>query len=275
MSVKPCVFEAEILSQEKVGSFFRLRFSAPKSLSKALPGQFVSLRAAQGLDPLLRRPYSIARVFARGRHVVLEVLYTVHRRGSFLLSRKKKGEKLNVLGPLGSPFPRLQEKTPAYLVAGGIGVAPLVFLAEVLHRRKVPFHVFFGARTKRDLVDVEVFRKLEAPLSLATDDGTAGERGRVTQALEKLWRRNPPSPKARVYACGPRPMFRALGDLCSAFGVCAYFAWEEAMACGLGICLTCVCPLKQKEETKWVRTCMEGPVVEASRIDWKALGGKS
>ncbi len=273
MKNTPQNFEAEILVNERVGNYFRLIFRDKGILQKALPGQFVNIRLSKGLNPLLRRPFSIARIFpgpkAKSR---VEILYAQVREGTRLLSRMKPGETLDVLGPLGKPFPFLDRKHPVLIVSGGIGVAPLVFLAEFLKKKKVPMSVFLGARTAGDLIDLEVFKKLKVPLYISTDDGTVGKKGFVTQLLQDHLA-NFKIPKGTVlYACGPRPMFRAVTKVGEKFKVPTYLSWEEHMGCGLGICLTCVCPVKQGNGAiKMVRSCYEGPVFDAATVEWEKL----
>jgi dihydroorotate dehydrogenase electron transfer subunit len=196
------------------------------------------------------------------------VLYAVLKEGTRLLSRKKPGETVGVLGPLGTPFPHLDRKHPALLVGGGIGVAPLILLAETLSRLKIPHAVFLGARTKKDLLGLDVFRKSGAPLFLATDDGTGGRRGFVTELVEEYLAAGKAPKGSVIHACGPRPMFRVLASVAAKHHLPAYLSWEERMACGMGICLTCACPVSGEGGVRMTRTCVEGPVFEASRIPW-------
>jgi dihydroorotate dehydrogenase electron transfer subunit len=265
-------FEAEILANEPAGNYFRLVFQDEGALKNALPGQFINIRVSKSLNPLLRRPFSIARLMpgpkGRGR---VEVLYAPMREGTRLLSRKKPGESLDVLGPLGQPFPYLDRKRPVLIVSGGIGVAPLVFLAEHLKKKKVPMTVFLGARGAKDLVDLEVFQKLRVPLHIATDDGSRGRKGFVTQLLEEHLAKTPAPKGTVIYACGPRPMFKAVSVVGEKFRVPTYLSWEEHMGCGLGICLTCVCPVKEEGQIRMVRSCYEGPVFDAATIEWEKL----
>jgi dihydroorotate dehydrogenase electron transfer subunit len=182
----------------------------------------------------------------------------------------------------------LDRKHPAILVGGGVGITSLVYLSEYLKKKGVRQWVFLGARNERDLVHVEVFRKLKVPLFIATDDGSLGQKGFVTRLLEQRLPKIGLKEGTLIHSCGPRPMFRALAAVAEKFDVPAYLLWEERMGCGLGICLTCVCPVKDGGkagferpprpltanaggETGMVRTCVEGPVFEASRIDWERL----
>lgn len=258
-----------LLENEPCGSYFRVTFGVRGALARALPGQFVNLRLHEGTQPLLRRPFSISRMLKDpGGKTRMEIIFAVVREGTRMLSRLKPGAPIRVLGPLGRPFPHLDRKHPAILVGGGVGIPPLVYLSEYLKKKKVKQWVFLGARTKRDLVHVEVFRKLGVPLRVATDDGTAGMKGFVTQELERFLGSEARPKGAVIHACGPRPMFRALTAVAEKHRIPAYLSWEELMGCGLGICLTCTCPQKGGAME---RTCVEGPVFEASRIDWDKL----
>ncbi len=270
----PRNFEARVLVNEPAGNYFRMIFQDQGVLRKALPGQFINVRVSKGLNPLLRRPFSIARVLPapKGKTRV-EILYARMREGTRLLSLKKPGETIDVLGPLGKPFPFLDRKHPVLIVSGGIGVAPLVFLAEVLKQKKVPMTVFLGARSAGDLIDLDVFKKLKVPLYISTDDGSKGQKGFVTQLLDDYLDKGEIPKGTVIYACGPRPMFKAVSMVGAKFEVPTYLSWEEHMGCGLGICLTCVCPVKREDGTiQMVRSCYEGPVFDATKVEWGKLG---
>jgi dihydroorotate dehydrogenase electron transfer subunit len=269
LAAKTLDLHTTILVNEPFGSYFRLVFEVKGSLARALPGQFVNLRLHEGTDPLLRRPFSVSRLLRGVRGSVhMEVIYAVVRKGTRLLSRMNPGETLRVLGPLGNPFPHLDRKHPALLVGGGVGIPPMVHLSEYLKKKGVKHWVFLGARTKKDLVHVDIFRRNKAPLFTATDDGTAGAKGLITGPLEAFLSKGPLPKGLVIHACGPRAMFRAVAALGEKHDVPTYLSWEEMMGCGLGICLTCVCPHK---DGKMERTCVEGPVFEASKIDWERL----
>jgi dihydroorotate dehydrogenase electron transfer subunit len=273
LSKPPRTFDARILENRPVGGYFRLVLEDRHGvLADALPGQFLNLKVQPGWSPLLRRPFSIARLRrGRGKALEVEVLYAVVREGTRLLSQKVQGGTVDVLGPLGRPFPHLDREHPALLVGGGIGIPPLIYLAEHLVARRVPVSVFLGARTGADVVGREVFRGLGVPLAVYTDDGSLGHRGFVTDLLARHLGSGRCPKGTVIHACGPRPMFRSITEIARKHRTPAYLSWEESMACGLGICLTCSCPVVEGEALRMVRTCVEGPVFEASQIRWDRL----
>lgn len=273
MPTHPSDFEARVLQNKPVGSYFRMVFEDSEGILRdALPGQFVSIKVLPGAAPLLRRPFSIARLTkASGKAFHVEVIYAALKEGTQVLSRKKLGDTVGVMGPLGKPFPQLHRKNPAILVGGGVGIAPMVFMAEYFRQAKIPFTVFLGAKTKADVIDLKVFQSLKVPLFISTDDGTAGDKGFVTSRLEEYLASGSAPRGSVIHSCGPRPMFQALTKVAAQYDVPAYLSWEERMACGLGICLTCSCPVKDGDGVKMERTCVEGPAFESSRIAWERL----
>ncbi|MCX5711281.1 MAG: dihydroorotate dehydrogenase electron transfer subunit [Candidatus Omnitrophica bacterium] len=233
------------------GSYFKLSIFCPKISKAALPGQFVNLKISHGFIPLLRRPISIHNV--RGSNV--DLLYEVVGKGTELLSRKKAGEELDLIGPLGNGFSARGARR-AILVAGGMGVAPLLFLAEKLKKQK-PL-VLIGAKTRKQILCVKEFEKIGCVVKIATDDGSCGFKGRATDLLKKILVR------VTIYACGPKPMLKAVCVIAKAKNMPAQISLEEHMACGIGACLGCVV-----NTTKGMkRVCKEGPVFDSGEIIW-------
>jgi dihydroorotate dehydrogenase electron transfer subunit len=234
--------------------------SAPEIARVARPGQFVNLRVASGTVPLLRRPISIHS--AAGNKI--ELLYQVLGEGTRLLSKKKPGELLDIIGPLGKGFDyrsSAQARGSQILVAGGMGTAPLLFLAEKLVHSK-PL-VLLGAKTKGLLLCEKEFKKIGCGVTISTDDGSRGFKGRVTDLLnhELLTRNHEP---AVIYACGPHPMLKATAAIAAKYGMPAQVSLEAHMACGIGACLGCV--TETRSGLKCV--CKEGPVFNADEIIW-------
>jgi dihydroorotate dehydrogenase electron transfer subunit len=229
------------------------------------PGQFLNVKVSSGVDPLLRRPISVADV--EGKRVRL--VFRKVGRGTALLSHTRTGDELDVLGPLGRPVPELRGKD-VLLCGGGIGAAPLLFLARRLANAN-RLQVFVGARTKAELLLVKEFRSIGAKVATATDDGSAGHHGMVTELLAdevRSQKSGVQSPKSRVigqrlavFACGPRPMLADLVKRLDPIPVWGFV--EERMGCGTGICYCCALP---KKGGGHVRFCEEGPVVRLNEV---------
>jgi dihydroorotate dehydrogenase electron transfer subunit len=215
---------------------------------------------------------SVCRVPA-GRRGRIDILYKVVGPGTRYLSQQRPGTRLATLGPLGNGFPPPARGRRPVLVAGGIGIAIFPFLADVLRRRGARPILLFGARRRRDLVGLDLFRARRVPIALATEDGSAGARGFVTRLLEPLLdggaarRRARDASPPEVYACGPTPMLRAVGDLAVRAGVPCHLALESHMPCGIGVCLGCVvrCP-GDAAGPIYRRVCTEGPVFDAGTV---------
>jgi len=233
------------------------------ALSKAVePGQFFTIRCSDGLDPILRRPFGVHRIIkAKG---VLEILYKVVGPATELLSRKKAGDKLDIIGPLGNGFPLklTANRYPltAILVAGGHGVAPLLELA----RRLGNSIIFMGAKTEAEVVCERDFQKLGAEVHIATEDGSTGKKGLVTDLLKKFLLSAIGHRPSAIYACGPNAMLKAIAKIAAAKKTKAYGSFEEHLACGVGSCYGCA--IKTKEGYK--RICKDGPVFDLKEIRW-------
>lgn len=262
--------------QEVAPGYFRLRISAPGITGLARPGQFIHVRCAADprtditTDPLLRRPFSLMNLDpAEG---CFGILYKVVGRGTTILSRLKKGDLVDVVGPLGNGFPGGAPEGPVFLVGGGYGAAPLLALARMLAwRKKNELVVMLGARTGADLVLEKDFRNLPVTLEVATDDGSLGHRGPVTDLLEMNGR--PWDAAGTIFGCGPRPMLARLAETASARRIPAFLLLEEWMACGVGACLGCVIRVRRDgRESAWARVCRDGPVFSADEVIWGRSG---
>lgn len=240
---------------------------SPDIASAAVPGQFVHVRVGETLDPLLRRPLSI--LLTHAHHEQFQVLVRSVGRGSELLAHVVPGNRLDVLGPLGNGFSLVKPGEEALLVAGGVGVAPLIFLADVLQRSPGGHYVraLFGARDEDTLVCWEEFATRCEEFQAATEDGSVGLQGLVTDMLgEQLDRGN----VATVYTCGPRPMMARVARMCEDAGVACQASLEQFMGCGIGACLGCAVPSRTAPGS-FVRVCADGPVFDATEIAWEAL----
>ncbi len=247
--------------------YFKLRLACAKISRLAKPGQFVEIKTVDVDVPLLRRPLGVHRV-AGG---VFEVLCEIVGKGTELLSKKEPGDFLDVLGPLGNGFDcnlPFNKRNLPILVAGGMGVAPLVFLTEKLAERKTQSSklktlVLIGAKTKSHILCENDFKKLGCEVKVATDDGSRGFKGKVTELLNREVASRK-LPAASIYACGPEPMLRAVAKLSRAHGIPAQVSLEAHMSCGFGACLGCVVNTKDG----YKRVCKEGPVFRADDIIW-------
>ena len=256
------VIRNEILSR----NIFHLTLSASEIARNAKPGQFcmLSVNDKLRLDPLLRRPFSIFDVGTGGE---IDFLYSVAGRGTNILSQKKKDDYVRVMGPLGRGFGSGQGEH-AILVGGGMGAAPLHFLAKGL---KNGFSVVLGAKTKDELPVVPAFKALTTRLMIATEDGSLDRMGLVTAPLEEelaaLTGGGTAAAGCLIYACGPWPMMRAVHQIAAKFGIRCEASLETKMACGIGVCLGCAV---KKAEGGYIHVCKDGPVVDSRQIDWEA-----
>lgn len=244
----------------------RLGLRASLDAWGARPGQFVMLRVGDRLDPLLRRPFSVHRLLAeRGRPVGLELLYRVVGRGTAILAGCRQGDRLDLLGPLGRGFSLPEGLRRAWVVGGGIGVAPLLMLAEAIVDRigrPEDCHVFLGARAEEELLCREDFRALGVRLTLTTDDGSAGDQCLVTHPVEAALVDGAPE---MLYACGPVGMLACVAGIARRRGIPCQVSLEAHMACGLGACLGCAVPARG-EAGGFLHACMDGPVFDIEQI---------
>ncbi|MDO8661692.1 MAG: dihydroorotate dehydrogenase electron transfer subunit [Candidatus Omnitrophota bacterium] len=266
--MKACQLKLKISAQVRIkDNYWHCEFSAPQIAKIALPGQFIDIRVNDLCEPLLRRPISIHGV-SRAK---IKIFYAVVGKATEILARKRTGEYLDIIGPLGSGFALGKQKTvnsKQMLVAGGMGVAPLMFLAEKLtegrkQRAENRITVLIGAKTKKQLLCADDFKKLGCIVKIATDDGSQGFHGKVTDLLHNLSSDFRSLPSA-IYACGPKPMLQAVADISNQRGFPAQLSLEEHMSCGIGACLGCVV----KTQAGFKRVCKEGPVFNSRDLVW-------
>lgn len=254
-----------VIDNVEVGpDIFLLTLKTKDHLNSVIPGQFAMIKvgSATSDDPLLRRPLSIHNI-TEGK---LQFLYKIMGRGTEILSTKIQGDTLTVLAPLGTGYTVDKEKI-SYLVGGGMGIAPLLYLAKLLNQKTLQdrFTVFLGARNKSELLAEKQFRQLsKADIQIATDDGSAGHFGFVTDLLESL---EGPGDKPDVYCCGPEPMMKKVADICARRQWNCQVSLEAIMACGMGACLGCaVRKANSPMESSYLHVCSDGPVFNAERI---------
>lgn len=263
----PLQVQAEVLAMGRVGAYYSLTVAAPGIPELTRPGHFLAVQVGgPASSMLLRRAFAIYRADAG----VVEVVFAVHGAGTAWLAGQRPGDVLDVVGPLGTPFPVPEVARTATLVGGGYGVAPLLPLAEALRARGGEVDMVLGAGDADRLFGVQQAGRTARTVLVTTDDGSAGERGRVSDVLPALLAR---TASEVVYACGPMGMLRAVAEQAAAAGIPSYVAVEESMACGIGVCMTCVLPVVGDDGlTRMVRSCVEGPVFAGDRVRWDALG---
>ncbi len=259
--------QAEILRNRPIAAgYYQIDLRAPQIAAAARPGQFVHVRIPLLEHRVLRRPFSIYDADpATGR---LSVIYKVVGEGTDVLSRRQE-DTADLLGPLGNGFtPPDDPGVQPVIVAGGYGCAATYLLASPRFSSRRPL-CLFGARSREDLLLVEEFQALGCEVRTATDDGSAGRKGFVTELLRELLEA-PAACSLKVFACGPNPMLKAVSTLVLARGLDAEISLDHAMCCGVGACFACV--VKRKAETpdgwEYVRTCTDGPVFPASSTVW-------
>jgi len=266
--------KAKILSNKKVGrAYYKMALDAPYIARFVKPGQFVQVKCSDSFDPLLRRPFSIHRLSVIGNRLSgIELLYEVVGKGTDILSRKKEGEFVDMLGPLGNGFtmPRIasderrttNSKPRAIIIAGGIGAAPLVFLAEELTKKKIKTVVLMGAKTKDMILCEKDFKKITPEVYVSTDDGTYGCKGFVSKLFHKILKTSESQFETSCYVCGPRGMLKCIAEICQERGFECQVSTEENMACGIGACLGCVVETRSGNKL----SCKDGPVFNANEL---------
>ncbi|EEG78197.1 dihydroorotate dehydrogenase electron transfer subunit [Dethiobacter alkaliphilus] len=242
----------EIISHQQVGS--QVRRLVLRGKTGARPGQFVQVAVGETHDPYLRRPISVHDCSEDS----LTLLYRAAGRGTTLLSAKNAGDTVDIVGPLGNGFPH--HKGPAVVVAGGIGAAPLYYLLRSLREAGQDVYFFYGARTKDELVMQKDYENLVSEYAEATDDGSAGYHGFVTELAQKAIAQR----EAHVFACGPEGMLRQVSAIAARYNRTCYVSLEARMACGVGACLGCVVPVGTSGEYK--RVCVDGPVFAGREV---------
>jgi dihydroorotate dehydrogenase electron transfer subunit len=262
----------EIFDMITFGDYIQFTVVAPGVAGSFQPGQFVAV-AVGGPDTsmLLRRSFALYGVKPSSEFAgTIQFVVAVHGRGTAWLAAQRPGAMLDLVGPLGVPFPIPREPVPAVLVGGGYGSAPLLPLAERLLALGCDIELILGAATAGRLFGELAAKRLIGKVTVTTDDGSTGQRGLATDPLPATIKR---LGAELVYACGPMPMLRAVGEIAQAHAIPAQVAVEEAMACGIGVCMTCVLPVRGADGvSRFVRSCVEGPVFEAGRVRWADVG---
>lgn len=271
-TVGACQEQCEVFAVKQVGDYFQFTLVAPRIAKSARPGQFVAVAVGgENSAMLLRRAFALYSATPGGEFAgTIEFVVAEHGAGTRWLTQRRAGDVLDVVGPLGTPFPLPSGPSPAVLVGGGYGSAALIPLARKLVANGSPVEIIIGAASAGRLFGELVAKRTVGAVTITTDDGTAGVHGKVTDVL--------PDAIARigaevVYACGPMPMLRAVCAVAREHEIRTQVAVEEAMACGIGVCMTCVLPVRQDDgRARFVRSCVDGPVFDGDRIRWDDVG---
>jgi dihydroorotate dehydrogenase electron transfer subunit len=285
----PCVVHQSlsvVLNEQVARDTFRLRLDAPQIARTIIPGQFLMVRAGTTNDPLLGRPFAVYDVVrdSSGTSRYVDVVYLVIGRGTAALAQVTAGKRLPVWGPLGNGFgPAPSTPGPTVFVAGGIGQTPFLALGkwwmgqesygerDAGPSRSSPVTLFYGVRTKDFAAGLDDFARAGIAVELATDDGSAGHHGFVTELLQQ--RLEGGDRPAKVVGCGPPAMLNTLARLVANFAVPCDLSLENHMACGFGACFSCVAPIRQADGSVDLRrVCVEGPIFPAADV---VLGGSS
>lgn len=261
----------EVIATRAVGAYQHLTLRAPGVAELARPGQFVALAVGGPTSAnLLRRCFSIHKVRPAGTYGgTVDIVVAAHGPGTRWITELRAHGTVDVVAPLGRPFPLPKDPVACVLVGGGYGSAPLFWLAEALKDRGCHVEIVLGAASEDRLFGVEEATQVADGVTVTTDDGSLGTKGWVSDVLGEVIER---TGAGVVYGCGPMAMLHSVTEVGSAHGALAQVAVEESMACGVGVCMTCVLPITGNDGvTRMVRSCVEGPVFRGDRVRWDAF----
>jgi dihydroorotate dehydrogenase electron transfer subunit len=268
----PVQVNGEVLSLRRIGAYQAMTVVAPGVAEVAKPGQFVTVAVGGPHTGMLtRRPFSIYQIRERGVYGgTVEFVFAVEGPGTAWLAGRQPHQPIDIVGPLGRPFSLPREPATCVLVGGGYGTAPLFPLADALRARGCRVDFVMGAAREDRLFGALDAKRISATLTVTTDDGSVGYHGRVSDVLPDVLVKT----KADVvYACGPMGMLRAVSRAANEAGIACQVAVEELMACGVGVCMSCVLPVVGDDGlTRMVRSCVEGPVFHGDRVRFDDIG---
>jgi len=270
------IITGKILTNREVAKdHFVMSLAVPDDFQEVLPGQFIMIRVKGREFPFLARPFSVYSIYSLQKMIIIEILYQVVGKGTIILSRLRKDDELSILGPLGRGFDIVPDRKKIALVAGGIGVAPLSFLAEYLGRQasgsQEDWEIvsYMGAKNSELLIDRRRLENVCSRVMISTDDGSDGYHGTVTD-LFKEDIRSYKYDDLMVYSCGPYPMMKRMAEILKEHSIPCQVSVEERMACGVGACLGCTVRTDtQKEDHLYMRVCKDGPVFDIDTIIWR------
>jgi dihydroorotate dehydrogenase electron transfer subunit len=270
----PVDVDAPVIANTRLSSDYNvLALAVPEIGRQTRPGQFVMVKPGRGMEPLLRRPFSVFEILraADGTPTGISILNKRIGVGTNLLYALEPGDRVAVLGPLGRPFSPVPVDAEVWLVAGGVGLAPFATMAESLLGHGVSPTLFYGARRGADLYYADWFSSRGVRVITSTEDGSTGTRGFVTAPLQQALAGRPRRPLA-IYVCGPTPMMRAVSALALQHGYDAEVSLEQTMGCGMGGCYSCVVRVREDGRTPhFVRSCLAGPTFRGRDIVWEEL----
>jgi dihydroorotate dehydrogenase electron transfer subunit len=261
---------AEIVSNKKVGAYHHMVFAVGELAGAAKPGNFVAISVGgESSQLVLRRAFAIYRTFDRGQSGgLLEIVVAPHGAGSTWLTNQLPGMKIDLIAPLGTAFGIPTQPVRALLVGGGYGSAPLFGLSEVLKNRGCRVDMVLGASTAMKIYAPLDGKRSVSSLTITTEDGSTGKTGKVTDVMREIIEANEID---IIYSCGPMGMLEAINDIAEEFNLMHQCSIEESMACGIGVCMTCVLPIKGEDGViRMLRSCIDGPVVAGDSVIWKA-----
>jgi dihydroorotate dehydrogenase electron transfer subunit len=255
--------QARIVDKKNWGSYFLFSLESPEIARSSQPGQFLMIKVSETDSPLLRRPLSLHN----RTNQEVEIFFQIAGKGTKLLSEKRPGEILDVIGPLGHGFSLKKEfkEKEIFCVGGGRGLAPLFFLAKELRAVEARPIIFYGGKTSADLPLRQRLEEAGIETRISTDDGSAGFPGMVTELVEKELQQRAP---AFLFACGPEAMMKRLSEICQKNNLPAEFSLETIMGCGIGACWGCAQPIKKNGAIHYLKVCQDGPVFSAQEIIW-------
>jgi dihydroorotate dehydrogenase electron transfer subunit len=265
-------FLAPIISNKRVGSYHQIILGVGDHVKNCRPGNFIAISVGgESSHMILRRAFAISRTSDSAQYGgTVELIVAPHGGGSRWLASQNEGNELDVITPLGTAFGIPTEPVNALLIGGGYGSAPLFGLAEVLKSRGCRTDMLLGASVGEKIYAPMEGKRSVNSLQIYTEDGSMGEKGRVTSRLESIIAERAID---IIYSCGPMPMLRAITEIAQACDVIHQCAVEESMACGVGICMTCVLPVKDATGAiSMKRSCIDGPVMDGSTVCWDLVG---
>jgi dihydroorotate dehydrogenase electron transfer subunit len=259
--------KAEIISNKKVGPYHHMVFAVGDIAQSVRPGNFVAISVGgENSASILRRAFAIYRATDKGLlGGTVELVVAPHGSGSKWLCSLQVGDFVDLIGPLGTAFGIPTTPANTMLIGGGYGSAPLFALAELLKNRGCRVDMVLGASTASKIYAPLEGKRSVSSLTLSTDDGTAGVHGKITESIPRLIRE---FNIEVIYSCGPMSMLSSINKIAQEFDLVHQCSVEESMACGIGVCMTCVVPVRVGEDLKMLRTCIDGPVMDGSTIIW-------